>query len=56
MVQQQVELNRSFGLAEVSPGKEAQAEVDGSRVETEKLILETKLLLFTRALVAAKVQ
>ena len=56
MVQQQVELNGTFGLAEVSPGKQAETEVDGGGVEAEQLVLEAKLLLFARALAAAEVQ
>ncbi len=55
VVKQQVELNGALGLAEVCPGKQAEAEVDGSRIKTEQLVLEAKLLLFTRALTIAKV-
>jgi hypothetical protein len=55
VVKQQVELNGTLGLTEVCPGKQAQAKVDGGRVEAEQLVLEAKSLLFTRALAAAEV-
>jgi hypothetical protein len=55
VIQQQVKLNGTFGLTEVSPRKQAKTEVDGGGVEAEQLILEAKLLLFARALAAAEV-
>ena len=55
VVKQHVELNGAFGLTEVSPGEQAEAEVDGGGVEAEQLVLEAKLLLFTGALAAAEV-
>ena len=55
VVQQQVELNGTFGLTEVSPGKQAETEVDGGGVEAEQLVLEAKPLLFARGLAAAEI-
>ena len=55
VVQQQVELNGDFGLTEISPRKHAQTEVDGGGVDTEQLVLEAKLLLFTRTLATAEI-
>jgi len=55
VIQQQVELNGAFGLTEVSPGKQAETEVDCGGVEAEQLVLEAKLLLFTSVLAAAEV-
>ena len=55
VVQKQMELNGTFGLTEVSPGKQAETEVDGGGVEAEQLVLEAKPLLFARALAAAEV-
>lgn len=51
-----MELDGALGLTEVSPGEEAQTQVDGGRVEAEQLVLEAELLLFARALRAAEVQ
>ena len=55
VVQQQVKLNGTFGLTEISPGKQAEAEVDGGGIEAEQLVLEAKSLLFTGTLTTAKV-
>jgi len=55
VIQQQVELNGAFGLTEISPRKQAQAKVNGGGVEAEEPVPEAKLLLFARALTAAKV-
>ena len=55
VIQQQVELNGTFGLTEVSPGKQAETKVDGSRIEAEQLILEAEFSLLAGALAAAEV-
>ena len=55
VVKQQVELDGAFGLTKVCPGKQAETEVDGGRIKAEQLVLEAKLLLFTRALTIAKI-
>jgi hypothetical protein len=41
-----MELNSAFGLAELSPRKEAQAKINSGGVEAEALVFKTKLLLF----------
>jgi hypothetical protein len=55
VIQQQVELNSAFGLTEVCPGKQAETEVDGGRIEAKQLVPEAELLLFARAVATAKV-
>jgi hypothetical protein len=55
VVKEQMELNGALGLTKISPGKQAEAEVDGARVEAEQFVLETELILFARALAAAEV-
>ena len=55
MVQEQVELNSSFGLTKVGPGKQAQTKVDGGGVEAKQPVLETKLPLFAWAIAATEV-
>jgi len=45
MIEEEMKLDRSFRLAERGPIKERGAEVDDGGVETEKLVLETELLL-----------
>jgi hypothetical protein len=55
VVKEQVELNSTLGLAEVSPGKQTETEVHGSGVEAEQFVLEAELLLFSGALAAAEV-
>ena len=55
VIQEHVEFNGAFGLAEVGPRKQAQTKVDGGGVEAEQLVLEAKLLLFARALATAEI-
>jgi len=44
MIQQEVKLHSPFGLPEVRPGKEGQAQRDGRAVKGKKLVLELELL------------
>ena len=55
VVEKHMELNTALGLAEVSPGEKAQAEVDSSGIEAQELVLETEFPLFARSLLMAKV-
>jgi len=55
VVKEQMELNGALGLAEISPGKHAETEVDYGGIEAEQLILEAKLFLFTGALAVAEI-
>jgi hypothetical protein len=55
VVKEQVELNGTLRLTEISPRKQTETEVHGSRVEAEQFVLEAELLLFTRALTATEV-
>ena len=56
MVQEQMELDGALGLAKVSPGEKAQAQVDDRGIEAEELVLEAELPIFTRAFAATEVQ
>ena len=55
VVKQKVELNSTFSLTKVSPGKETQTQVNSRRVETEQLVLETKSSLLARAIALTEV-
>jgi hypothetical protein len=45
VVQQDVGLDATLGAAEPGPGKQAQAERDGGRVQAEEFVLEAELVL-----------
>ena len=44
VVQEQVQLNRPFRPSEMGPVKDAQTQVNGSRVETDQLVFESEFL------------
>src|SRR5438128_1321377 len=56
MIQQQVQLDGSFGAPELRPAVQACAQIDDGRVQTEQLVVEAKLalpaLIFLSAVVA----
>jgi hypothetical protein len=55
MVQEQMELNGTFGLAEVGPEKQAETKVDGGGIEAKQSIFGAELPLLSGALVAKQV-
>ncbi len=55
VVQQYMKLYSAFGLAEFSPGKEAQTRIYGSGIEAEQFIPEAKFPLLSGILVAKQV-
>jgi hypothetical protein len=55
MVQEQVQFDRPFGPSEMSPVKDAQAQVDGGRVETDQFVFKSEFLL-SRKLASASVE
>jgi hypothetical protein len=45
VVQEEVQFDRPFGPSEMGPVKDAQAQVDGGRVEADQFVLESEFLL-----------
>lgn len=52
MVQEEMELDSAFGLTEVSPGEEAETEIDSGGIEAEQLVFEAEFPLLSGALAA----
>jgi hypothetical protein len=55
VVQEQVQFDRPLGPPEMSPVKDAQAQVDGGRVEADQFVFESELLL-SRKLASTSVE
>ena len=45
VIQEQVQFDRPLGSSEMGPVKDAQAQVDGGRVETDQFVLKLEFLL-----------
>ena len=56
VVQQQVQLDRAFGLPEVGPREQVQTQIDRGGVQAKQLVFETEPLLLARGLGAAAIQ
>src|SRR5260370_994733 len=54
VVQQQMQLHRSFGQAKLGPFKHRGAEIDHRGIQAQQGILETELLLFPRSWLAGR--
>ncbi len=46
VVEKKMQFHRPFRLAEISPGEQTQAEIDGRRIQTQELVFETEFSLF----------
>ena len=55
VVQEQMQFDRPFGPSEMGPVKDAQAQVDGGRVETDQFVFESEFLL-SRKLASTSVE
>src|SRR6185369_11265422 len=56
VIQQQMKLDRSLGLAELGPREQTETQIDRAGVQTEQLVLEPELGLLARILGSADVQ